>query len=82
MDPIITEWRNLYETRNHPTLLGIHILGVEETDSMIPRGKIQTILDKPSQNLLFHPRLKSKKPIDEGEVWFILDCISSALAFK
>lgn len=40
------------------------------------------LVDRPLLNLHFHPRLKSKKALDEDEVWFLLDCISSALAFK
>jgi hypothetical protein len=48
---------------------------------MVPLKKISLLVDYPLLDLSMHPSIRLNKPIREDEIWFILDCVTSALAF-
>jgi hypothetical protein len=49
---------------------------------IVPLKKAQLLLDYPEAVLGTHGSLSRQDPMEEGEVWFLLDCLMAAMAYQ
>jgi hypothetical protein len=67
---------------NHPNLFTIHRIFVEEyTKWIFPYLRVYLYFDYPQQSLAENQKVIQRKGFNQREIWTVLDCVVSALAF-
>lgn len=78
----IDHWNEKFSEFNHQNLLMIHCFSLQEFALLVvPSIRITLLLDNPIDNLYHHPQLTKSKPLDESDIWYLIDCITAPLAY-